>query len=114
MENPHTMTSPNDAASAKLFRVRANRTFLSLMLFMAWPLTSAAFASGLLCMVAAHGSARAHKTSYWALGSLCSLQVNAVRALTSTHHPNAVTFKARPALGFFGIVPLESTVLPFP
>ena len=46
------------------------------------------------------------------LGSLCSLKVGEVRELTSLHHPNAVTFQARLALGFFGIVPKESTVLP--
>jgi hypothetical protein len=48
------------------------------------------------------------------LGSLCSRKVDEVRKIISKHHPNVVTFKARLASGFFGIVPKESTVRPYP
>ena len=44
------------------------------------------------------------------LGSLCSLRVEAVRALTNAHHPGAVTFQARLASHSFNIVPREKTV----
>jgi Protein of unknown function (DUF2971) len=48
------------------------------------------------------------------LGSLCSLQVDAVRGLVLRYHPDAVTFKARLAAKSFNVVPSEKTVLPYP
>ena len=44
------------------------------------------------------------------LGSLCSLNVAAVRTLTSRHHPGATTFQARLASKSFNIVPDERSV----
>jgi hypothetical protein len=48
------------------------------------------------------------------LGSLCSLQIDAVRALVDGHHSDVVTFKTRLASKSFNIVPKESTVPPYP
>lgn len=44
------------------------------------------------------------------LGPRCSISLKSVRQLTQAHHPNAVTFKARPALKFFKVVPNGWTV----
>jgi hypothetical protein len=44
------------------------------------------------------------------LGSLCAMSVDAVRKLTTAHHPGAVTIQARLALKSFHIVPKESTI----
>lgn len=44
------------------------------------------------------------------LGPQCDLSLEAVRQLTNSRHPNAVTFAARLALKFFKVVPKEETV----
>lgn len=45
------------------------------------------------------------------LGARCDMSVTSVRELTRIHHPNAVTFKAKPAQKFFKVVPNMGTVI---
>ncbi len=44
------------------------------------------------------------------LGHRCNLTVDEVRNFTRSHHPEAITYKARPAYGTFHLVPQEATV----
>ena len=45
------------------------------------------------------------------LGHRCSLAVDEVRKFAQSHHPDVITYQARPAYGTFHLVPLERTVL---
>ncbi len=53
---------------------------------------------------------RSLKLSEVILGPQCSLSLHAVRQLAQTHHPHAVTFRARLAFKSFRVVPNERTV----
>lgn len=44
------------------------------------------------------------------LGPQCDLPLAEIRELTTSRHPNAITYQSRPAFKFFSIVPKESTV----